>query len=67
MGLQHNKPFVIHTRDADNDTYDILRANVPSDWPIHVHCFTSSFELSEKLLGYFKNLYLGFTGIFSYF
>lgn len=63
MGVIHNKPFVIHTREADNDTLEILKANVPSDWPIHVHCFTSSLQLSVELLKHFKNLYIGFTGI----
>jgi len=66
MGIKHNKPFVIHTREADKDSLEILKAHVPSDWPIHVHCFTSSIELAARLLEHFKNLYIGFTGIVTF-
>eukprot|EP01027_Heterolobosea_sp_BB2_P017070 GEZU01024212.1.p1 GENE.GEZU01024212.1~~GEZU01024212.1.p1 ORF type:complete len:270 (-),score=24.19 GEZU01024212.1:58-867(-) len=57
------KPIVIHTREADHDTFDILKANVPSDWPVHVHCFTDDPQFAADLLSNFSNLYLGFTGV----
>jgi TatD DNase family protein len=57
------KPIVVHSRKAEKDTLEILKANVPSDWPIHIHCFTESAQFATSLLKDFKNLYFGFTGI----
>lgn len=62
MGIEHKKPIVIHTREAEEDTLEIMHEIVPIDWPIHVHCFTSSLPFGQKLLGHWKNLYIGFTG-----
>ncbi|CAG8829182.1 4316_t:CDS:2, partial [Dentiscutata erythropus] len=55
------KPLVIHTREAEEDTWDILTKHVPKDWKIHVHCFTDSPNFAKKLLDYFPNLYIGIT------
>jgi TatD DNase family protein len=66
IGTGAGKPLVIHTREADADTLAILREHAPRDWPIHVHCFTSSRVLAESLLADFPNLCLGFTGIVTF-
>ncbi len=60
------KPVVIHTREAEEDTLALMAANLPKDWKIHVHCFTSSPGMAEKLLADFPNLCLGFTGIITF-
>ncbi|KAF0349998.1 hypothetical protein F8M41_015426 [Gigaspora margarita] len=60
------KPLVIHTREAEEDTWDILTKHVPKDWKIHVHCFTDSPDFAKKLLDYFPNLYIGITGVVTY-
>jgi len=56
-------PVVIHTRDAEEDTLEIL-----ADHPIarggHVHCFTGSGGLAEKLLA--MGFHIGFTGIVTF-
>lgn len=64
--LQLKKPLVIHTREAEDDTYDIMTRVIPKDWPIHVHCFTSSLAFSQRLLAHFSNLYIGFTGVITF-
>jgi len=66
LGVELGKPLVIHTREAEKDTLDLMRAHLPVDWPIHVHCFTSSLDLAKALLGEFTRLYLGFTGIVTF-
>jgi TatD DNase family protein len=66
VAIAADKPIVIHTREADDDTLAVLRDHVPRDWPIHVHCFTSSRALAESLLADFSNLYIGFTGILTF-
>ena len=35
-----NKPIVVHSRDAGDDTYTILKDLLPPAHPVHVHCFT---------------------------
>jgi TatD DNase family protein len=66
IAIAAKKPLVIHTREADDDTLATLRDHVPRDWPVHVHCFTSSRALAESLLADFPNLCIGFTGIVTF-
>ena len=66
LGIASGKPLIIHTREAEDDTLEIMRDHVPRDWPIHVHCFTSSRNLAQALLAHFPNLYVGFTGIVTF-
>lgn len=60
------KPLTIHTREAEEDTERILKAEVPVDHPIHIHCFTDSPEFARRLLDHFPNLHIGITGVISY-
>ncbi|KAG9080976.1 hypothetical protein FRC07_014711 [Ceratobasidium sp. 392] len=64
--IELGKPLTIHTREADEDIYEILTTHVPKEWKIHIHCFTDTVELAEKLLAYFPNLYIGITGVLTY-
>ena len=66
QGVALGKPLIIHTREAEADTLEILAAEAPREWKIHVHCFTSSPAMAEKLLAGFPNLCLGFTGIVTF-
>lgn len=66
MGIACGKPLIIHTREAEADTLDILKREAPQDWKIHVHCFTSSPDMAERLLAWFPGLCLGFTGIVTF-
>lgn len=44
-------PLVIHTRDADDDTFELLRAAVV---PVVLHCFSSAGRVDEAVeRGYF--------------
>ena len=56
-------PVVIHTRDAEDTTLEILR-----DHPVprggHVHCFTGTPDMAEQLLE--LGWHIGFTGIVSF-
>jgi TatD DNase family protein len=66
MGVEHGKPLIIHTREAEADTLEVMIREAPSGWKIHVHCFTSSPDMAERLLAAFPNLCLGFTGIVTF-
>ena len=45
-----NKPIIIHSREAEKETFDILNSYKNSNLKILMHCFTGSFEFSKKLL-----------------
>ncbi|KAK9894472.1 hypothetical protein P389DRAFT_197764 [Cystobasidium minutum MCA 4210] len=60
------KPITIHTREADDDIWRILSENVPKEQRLHIHCFTDTPELAEKLLGHFSNCFIGITGVVTY-
>lgn len=62
LAVTTGKPIVIHSRDADDDTYTVLRENVPADYPLHLHCFTNDPDWGYKMLAAFPNLYVGLTG-----
>jgi TatD DNase family protein len=65
-GVALGKPLIIHTREAEEDTLSIMSEHIPREWKVHVHCFTSSPAMAEKLLEGFPNLCLGFTGIVTF-
>lgn len=51
LAAKYNKPVVIHSRDAIQDTYDILKKY---DLKGSIHCFSSSLEMAKEFikLGY---------------
>ena len=46
-----SKPLIVHSRDAENDTYDILSSEFKNkNFKILMHCFTGSKKFAHKLL-----------------
>ena len=45
-----NKPIIIHTRNAEKETFDILNSYNASNLKILMHCFTGSLTFSKQLL-----------------
>jgi len=43
-------PLIIHSRNAEKDTFDILNEFKNKDIKILMHCFTGSLSLAKKLL-----------------
>jgi len=48
--IELNKPIIIHSRNAENDTFEILNSYKNKNLNILMHCFTGSLEFSKKLL-----------------
>jgi len=48
--IELSKPIIIHSRNAENETFDILRQYKSKDLKILMHCFTGSLEFSKQLL-----------------
>ena len=47
--IQLSKPIIIHSRDAEKETFEILSSYKNEDLKILMHCFTGSLEFSKKL------------------
>jgi len=48
--IELNKPIIIHSRDAENETFEILSSYKNKKLKILMHCFTGSLAFSKKLL-----------------
>lgn len=48
LARKYKKSVVIHTRDAIQDTYDILKDY--SDLKIDIHCFSGSLEMANEFI-----------------
>ena len=48
--LRSNVPLIIHSRNAEKETFDILNEYKNKNLKILMHCFTGSLEFAEKLI-----------------
>ena len=48
--IQLNKPLIIHSREAEQETFDILNFYKNDNLKILMHCFTGTKKFAEKLL-----------------
>ncbi len=58
------KPLIIHTREAQQDTLDILIAEGASEVGGILHCFTESWDMAQKALE--LGFYISFSGIVTF-
>ena len=62
--IKTNAPLIIHSRNAEKETYDILNDHKDKNLKILMHCFTGSKKFSEKLL--MLNAYFSASGIITF-
>ena len=62
--IETNKPLIVHSRDAEKETFDILNEYKNEKLKILMHCFTGSKEFSKKLLT--LNSYFSASGIITF-
>ncbi len=62
--IKTKAPLIIHSRDAEIETFDILNKYKNDNIKILMHCFTGSKEFSEKLLT--LNSYFSASGIITF-
>ena len=60
IAKRHALPVAIHTRDAEQDTADILHGDVRGV----MHCFTSSWDLAKKMLD--RGFFFSASGILTF-
>ncbi|MCB1924896.1 MAG: TatD family hydrolase [Gammaproteobacteria bacterium] len=59
-----SKPLIIHTRDAREDTIDILRDENADEVGGVMHCFTETWDMARAALD--LNFYVSFSGIVTF-
>ena len=69
LAAEARRPVVVHTRDADDDTVDLLRAYTRSwtgeaDRPGVIHCFTGDYPFARRLLD--LGFFISFSGILTF-
>ncbi|HGJ5874308.1 MAG TPA: metal-dependent hydrolase [Arsenophonus apicola] len=64
IGCQLNKPVIIHTRAAQQDTLTILKEEQIADCGGVLHCFTEDERMAKALLD--LGLYISFSGIVTF-
>jgi TatD DNase family protein len=61
---QCGKPLIIHTRDAEEDTLNIMREEKASQAGGVMHCFTGSQAMADAALA--EGFYISFSGIVTF-
>ena len=59
-----NMPLIVHSRNAEKETFDILNKFKDENLKILMHCFTGSKEFAEKLLKF--NTFFSASGIITF-
>ena len=62
--IKTNSPLIIHSRDAEKVTFDILSDYKNQSLKILMHCFTGSKDFAKKLLS--LNAYFSASGIITF-
>ena len=62
--IKTNSPLIIHSRDAEDDTFKILNEYKDQKLKILMHCFTGSKSFAEKLLS--LNAFFSASGIITF-
>lgn len=65
LALRHNKPVILHCREAYNEMIDILKSFNSTEWHGVVHCFSAGWEIARQFLD--MGFHIGFTGIITYY
>ena len=62
--IETNYPLIIHSRDAEDETFNILNNYKDHNLKILMHCFTGSKNFAKKLLS--LNAYFSASGIITF-
>ncbi len=64
VAVELDKPLIIHTRDARQDTIDILKQEAAEKCGGVLHCFTESLEMAKAAID--LNFYISISGIVTF-
>lgn len=70
LAVELKKALVVHARLTSKANEDMflheLSEAVPSEHPIHIHCYSDSLSHAQDLIKRFPNLRIGFTGAITF-
>lgn len=64
LANKYNKTIVIHTRDAIEDTYNIIKEYKNENIKCDLHCYSGSLEMAKKFIP--LNAYFGIGGVLTF-
>lgn len=64
LAKELNKPVIIHSREAAQDTLEVIKAAGGPDFSMVIHCFSYSVEMAREYLN--MGYYLGIGGVVTY-
>lgn len=64
VSKQTQKPVIVHTRDAKNDTLAIIKEHCDQEVAGVLHCFTEDWDMAQKAMD--MNFYISFSGIVTF-
>ena len=64
LAKKYNKTLVIHSRDAIEDTYNVLDESNIGDLKVVLHCYSGSKEMFEKFIKF--NMKFGISGVITF-
>jgi TatD DNase family protein len=62
--IELNIPLIIHSRNAESETYNVLHEFKKDNLKILMHCFTGSSDFSKKMLS--LGAYISLSGIITF-
>lgn len=64
LAKKYHLPCVIHSRDAAQDTYNILKRVIDGSFPVILHCYGYSVEMAREFLK--LGVYFGIGGVVTF-
>lgn len=64
LAKKYHLPCVIHSRDAAQDTYNILKKVIDGSFPVILHCYGYSVEMAREFLK--LGVYFGIGGVVTF-
>ena len=62
--LELDMPIIVHSRNAETETFDLLNQYKNHNLKILMHCFTGSYDFAKKLMSF--NAYFSASGIITF-
>lgn len=64
LAMKLNFPLVLHIREAEEEAYQVMQdVGLPSDHPIHRHCFNDSWAVCKTWMRKFPRSFIGLTNL----
>ncbi|CAK9085149.1 unnamed protein product [Durusdinium trenchii] len=59
MGVDYDLPVVVHARDADGDTLEVLKQFLPKEHKVYIHAYQGGLQMMNDALLEFPNCVFG--------